>query len=205
MVSWLRDSHVAHTYQNRGSGEVVDFETYVEMVEAGDEDAQIYVYQYDLNPDGSRGGLRQQMIDPGKGATIQVVYDRAFEHNPLATVTNPNNAQPGIAFILGVTEAGQAAVVVNTDADWIDAATSENKGDRLTSVAIGDPIGGMTCVAMYATLHAMQQPDANTPGFINLIGKDVNAAGKAAYDYLRELLGREPEWPHRNLVSVEYD
>ena len=85
MVDWLRLCHVAHVYQNRDSDKAldktVDFETYVEMVKAGDPGAQIYLYKYDLNPDGTRGALRQQMVDPGKGVTIQALYDREFEHH----------------------------------------------------------------------------------------------------------------------------
>lgn len=202
MVYWLRMSHLAHKFQNAGN--TVDFETWLNMLRSGDEKALIYVYSYNLNPDGTRGGLRSQWVDPRKGVTIQLVYDRAFERHPLATVTNPNNAQPGLAFILGATEAGQAAIAVNTDADWLDAATSESKGDRLTSIAIADPLMAMQWVASHATSHAMQNPDANTPGFV-LSTKDVNIATDAALDYLREQLGIEPEYPHRNLGEVSYD
>lgn len=205
MVFWLRMSHVAHTYQQRGRGETVDFETYVQMVKDGDPGAQIYVYTYDLNPDGTRGALRQQMVDPAKGVTMQVVYDRQFEHHPLATVTNPNNAQPGIAFILDTTDAGQAAVAVNADANWIDAATSEeDRVDRLTNIAMTSPVDGLQWVALYATSYQMQNPDANTASF-TLPAKDTNTAIKAAVGYLKEELGALPEYPFRDLVSIEYD
>ncbi len=204
MVYWLRMCHVAYTYQQRGKGETVDFETYVQMVKAGDADAQIYVYRYDLNPDGSRGTLRQQMVDPGKGITIQVVHDREFENNPLATVTNPNNAQPGIAFMLGATEAGQATVAVNADADWIDAISEDDIEERLTFAAFAFPIDSLQWVGLYATSYAMGQSDASSPGF-DQIGKDVNTAVKAVIAYLRELLGNEPEYPFWDLVEVEHD
>lgn len=205
MVYWLRMSHVAHTYQNRGSGEVVDFEAYVEMVKAGDENAQIYVYQYTLNPDGTRGGLRQQRVNPGKGVTIQIVNDKAFEHNPLATVTNPNNAGQKLAFMLGATEAGQAAVAINPDIGWVNAATNENRGERLTDVVVGGPTRATSQIAFYATSYAMENPDSNSARFTLPI-KDLYAASDAAHDYSRKQLGIKWEYPYYpDMVSVEYD
>lgn len=202
MVYWLRMSHLAHKFQNAGN--TVDFETWLDMLRSGDPDAQIYVYSYNLNPDGSRGGLRSQWIDPRKGATIQIVYDKTFIYNPLATVTNPNDVGIKSAFILSATKAGQATIAINVDADWLDAATNENRRDRLMNATIGTPIDGMQRVALYATSHAMQQPDASMPAF-TLTGKGVNASVDAAIDYLRELLGKEPEYPFWDLVEVEYN
>lgn len=208
MVYWLRMSHVAHTYQNRDSDkaldQTVDFETYVHMVKAGDPNAQIYVYRYDLNPDGTRGELRQQMVDPDKGVTIQIVYDREFEHHPLATVTNPSNDQPGIAFILGITDAGQATVAVNAYANGIDAITEADRHERLTFMAFANPIDSLQWFSLYSTAYAMQNPDANSDG-LTIPGKDTTEAVKEAIDYLRELLGKEPEYPFWDLVQVKYD
>lgn len=205
MVNWLRICHLAHTYQQRGNDATVDFETYVEMVKVGDPGSQIYVYRYELTPDGTRGALRQQLVDPSKGVTIQVVYDREFVNNPLATITNPNNAQSGIAFILGVTEVGQATVVVNVDADWFDAEIIQDIGDRLEYVALASPSEAMQWVGLYATGFAMQNSDANAPSMRNLIGKDLTQAVVAATQYSQQELGIAWEFWNQDLVEVVHD
>jgi hypothetical protein len=203
MVYWLRMCHVAHTYQQRGNEATVDFETYVQMIKDGDPDAQIYVYKYELSPDSTRGALRQQMVDPAKGVTIQVVHDRAFEHNPLATVTNPNNAGPKFAFIMDATQVGQAAVAVNLDPDYIDTITDENKWERLTLRAMS-AIDALQWVALYSTSYAMQYPDANSDG-LTIPREDTDKAVKKAIEYLEQQLGGIPEYPFDEMVDITFN
>lgn len=203
MVNWLRMSHVAHTYQQRGNEAAVDFETYVQMVKDGDPNASIYVYRYDLNPDGTRGALRQQWVDPAKGVTIQAVYDREFENHPLATVSNPNNTGDKHAFMLGVSGVGQAVVAMNIDTEWIDGATDVDREDRMMAEVLTIPTSGMMWVPMYATGYMMRNPDVTAPGF-ELIGQDLSSAAKLATEYSREQLGIDWENWNQGLVSVNF-
>ncbi|MCZ2114503.1 MAG: hypothetical protein LC131_11825 [Anaerolineae bacterium] len=205
MIYWLHMSHLAHTYQNRDSGKTVDFETFVQMVKNGDPNAQIYVYKYDLNPDGTRGNLRQQMVDPSKGLTIQLINDGVLEYSPLATVVNPKNAQAKNAFIFSATDAGQIAIAVNAHTDLINMNNREVREGQLMNDLLSYPFMAMDYVALYATSFQMKNPDANTPHF-TLPGKDVRSAVNDIIKFFREQLNIDLvrlELP--DLISISFD
>lgn len=206
MIQWLRMIHLAHTYQNQRIGEVVDFETYLQMMKDGDPKAQVGVWEYTLKPNGQRDKLVRQMVDPAKGITFQLVRDEELlDKNPLATVINPDNVTPS-AFILGATDAGQMAVVVNAQtASNLDTARNREEREKMLRVIVmSSPYVAIQYFAFYSNQFEIMHPAVDTGRL-----KEVNHALDEAVEYSMEKLGLTVEtltYPYSMWIqSIDYD